>query len=79
MMTGESMRAWRRRHGLTQAQAAECLGLQPVTISQYERGVRRLPNTVALLCATYDCLSDTSVNVSDAHAYLEKKSAQNNP
>ncbi|CAH0532126.1 hypothetical protein UAM5_00009 [Ralstonia phage UAM5] len=77
-MTGAGLRAWRRRHGLTQAQAAECLGIQAVTVSQYERGVRRTPNTVALLCAAYDDLFGVGVKVIDAHAHLERKNAETN-
>lgn len=57
-MTGAGLREWRRRHGLTQARAAECLGIQTVTVSQYERGLRRVPDSVALLCGAYNILAD---------------------
>lgn len=70
------MRLWRRRHGLTQARAAECLGLQPVTVSQYERGVRRVPNVVALLCGAYNYLTDMGYSTEQTMTVLEHESAE---
>ncbi|QMV33307.1 hypothetical protein KMC51_gp50 [Ralstonia phage Gervaise] len=71
------MRLWRRRHGLTQARAAECLGLQAVTVSQYERGVRRVPHVVALLCGAYNHLAGMGNSTETTLTALEKASAEN--
>lgn len=76
-MTGLDLRQWRRRHGLTQARAAECLGLQAVTVSQYERGVRRVPHVVALLCGAYNHLADMGSSTETALTALENASAEN--
>lgn len=70
-MTGAGLRHWRRRHGLTQALAAERLGIQAVTVSQYERGVRRVPNVVALLCAAYNHLAGIGYSTDRALTALE--------
>lgn len=72
-MTGAGLRDWRRRHGLTQALAADRLGIQAVTVSQYERGVRRVPNTVALLCGAYQHLVAKGYTITDAWAELERQ------
>lgn len=71
------MRLWRRRHGLTQARAAECLGLQAVTVSQYERGVRRVPHVVALLCGAYNVFAGMSISTETTLTALENASAEN--
>ncbi|QMV33025.1 hypothetical protein 3Fb_00022 [Ralstonia phage Eline] len=76
-MTGAGMRAWRQSHGLTQARAAECLGIQAVTVSQYERGVRRVPNTVALLCGAYNYITDMGYSTEQTLTVLEHESAEN--
>ncbi|MGA0525079.1 helix-turn-helix domain-containing protein [Escherichia coli] len=76
-MTGPDLRQWRRRHGLTQARAAECLGLQAVTVSQYERGVRRVPNVFALLCGAYNYITDMGYSTEQTLTVLEHESAAN--
>ncbi|QMV33234.1 hypothetical protein 23F_00074 [Ralstonia phage Gerry] len=76
-MTGFGLREWRRQHGLTQARAAECLGIQAVTVSQYERGVRRVPNTVALLCGAYNVFAHVGSSTEQTLTVLEHESAEN--
>lgn len=57
-MTNEGFKAWRKAMELTQADAAEVLGVSKPTIENYERGTRRdtgdpvvIPLHVALACA----------------------------
>lgn len=58
-MTPRDFRRWRRKLGLTQAQAAEKLGMGCSAIAQYDTGKRRapaeiievLPRYIALACA----------------------------
>lgn len=50
-MTPETFRAWRKRLGLRQRQAAEALGVTREQVSRYERGVHPISRTVALACA----------------------------
>ena len=57
-MTSEQFKAWRKGMGLTQAGAADALGLSKESVFNYETGVRRdggravvIPRTVALACA----------------------------
>lgn len=46
IMTPEEIRAWRRAHRLTQAQLAELLGLNVLTISAWETGRQRPPGAL---------------------------------
>jgi DNA-binding transcriptional regulator YiaG len=41
MMQGEDVREWRARHGLTQYELAELLGVRSVQVSRWERGANR--------------------------------------
>lgn len=57
-MTPEQFKAWRKHLRLTQAAAAEALGISPSSIVLYERGSRiddgrpvEIPKTVELACA----------------------------
>jgi len=58
-MTPRDFRAWRRKMGLTQEQAAELLGMGRTAVSQYDTGKRRapaevietVPRYIALACA----------------------------
>jgi transcriptional regulator with XRE-family HTH domain len=55
VMTAEDFRAWRRGIGLTQAGAAEALGLKRRMIQYYEQGARDgrsvdIPRSVRLAC-----------------------------
>lgn len=57
-MTSDDFKAWRRQMDLSQAGAAEALGVSKPTIENYERGTRReddrpvvIPHTVALACS----------------------------
>ncbi|KAA0971212.1 helix-turn-helix transcriptional regulator [Aureimonas fodinaquatilis] len=56
-MTPESFKDWRKQMGLTQATAAQALGVSKPTIENYERGTRRdngdpviIPLHIALAC-----------------------------
>lgn len=57
-MEASEFKTWREDLGLTQRQAAEELGVAPLTVQKYERGFRhdtgkpvRIPARVALACA----------------------------
>lgn len=57
-MEAAEFKEWREGLGLTQRQAAEELGVAPLTVQKYERGFRhdtgkpvRIPARVALACA----------------------------
>jgi transcriptional regulator with XRE-family HTH domain len=48
-MTPDDVRAYRRRHNLTQAQLAEFLGLARLAVARYESGKVAVPMTSYLL------------------------------
>jgi len=56
-MTPKQFKTWRKKMGLTQAQAAKVLGLSKPTVENYDKGVRgngeafEIPHVVALACA----------------------------
>lgn len=57
-MTNEGFKAWRKTMMLSQATAAEWLGVSKPTVENYERGTRRdtgdpvvIPRHIALACA----------------------------
>jgi transcriptional regulator with XRE-family HTH domain len=47
-MTGDELRAWRRKQGLTQEQLSKCLGVIRVTIARWETDVRAVPSFLPL-------------------------------
>ena len=50
------LRSLRKRAGLTQAQAAQNLGIGQSTLARYERGALRLPtDRLSLMCEVFDC------------------------
>ncbi len=60
-MTADEFRAWRERHGLSQASAARALrlaltkdGTTSDAIRHYERGTRAIPGPVEELCRYID-------------------------
>lgn len=60
-MTPQEFHAWRERHGMTQAAAAEALGLavsidgrSSDAVRHYEKGRRQIPRSIALLCRYID-------------------------
>jgi transcriptional regulator with XRE-family HTH domain len=42
-MEGRELAIWRKRHGLSQKQLAQGLGVDVMTVSRWERGVRGIP------------------------------------
>lgn len=42
-MTPAELKAWRTLLGLSQPALARVLGVDPMTVSRWERGVRRIP------------------------------------
>lgn len=50
-MTPASLKAWRKRLGLSQQEAADTLGLSIRAVQNYESGLREIPKPVALACA----------------------------
>lgn len=64
-MTGSEFRAWRKRLGWTQQQAAEALGISVSQIIDYESGSKRgtdraapIPRVVALACQALEDLAE---------------------
>lgn len=60
-MTPDEFAAWRQRHGMTQAAAAQALGLAVSgdgrtsdAVRHYEKGRRQIPRTIELLCRYVD-------------------------
>ncbi|UUX52097.1 helix-turn-helix transcriptional regulator [Nisaea acidiphila] len=47
-------RKWRKRHGMSQVNAAEALGLTGRTVQNYESGEQEIPRTVMLAMRGYD-------------------------
>lgn len=45
----EKLYTWRVKNGMTQAQAAEVLGVAKGTLKNWEQGLRRIPTTIELL------------------------------
>jgi transcriptional regulator with XRE-family HTH domain len=53
-LSAKDFSLWRERHGWTQTEAGEALGLTMRTVQNYESGERHVPLVVALLCDAYD-------------------------
>ncbi len=51
-MTGQTLKRRRTRLGYSQRQFAARLGVDPMTVSRWERGVHRIPVAVARLVTT---------------------------
>jgi transcriptional regulator with XRE-family HTH domain len=47
-MTGEDLKNWRKKWGLTQIELARMLGTYQETISRWERGKRGIPSHLPL-------------------------------
>ena len=47
--TGSDFRKWRGEHDLTQAQAADLIGLTIHTVQSWEQGVREPPKHIVML------------------------------
>jgi len=52
-MTSKELKQWRKKNGYTQRQLAKVLGVIPLTVSRWERGVREIPSFLHL---TLECL-----------------------
>lgn len=53
-MTSDELRAWRKRKGYSQRELAEILGVDTMTVSRWERGVReKIPPYLHL---TLECI-----------------------
>lgn len=52
-MTPQELRAWRKRHELTQGKAASRLGVSMRSVWRWEAG-ERIPQAIALSCQAID-------------------------
>jgi len=53
-MTGEEFRQWRRRHNMTQENAAQVLRISHRTVTNYESGAYPIPHPVYLATRAID-------------------------
>lgn len=52
-MTSEELRAWREQYQYpTQAKLARALGVQPLTVTRWELGTRKIPSMLPLALET---------------------------
>ena len=57
-MTPDDLRTWREKHGYTQVQLAQALGVHEMTVSKWERGVTRkdkIPPFLRLALERLEC------------------------
>ena len=55
MPTKQNLKAWRKRHGLSQSAAGRALGYKGNTIAKMETGIRELsPRVRLLMCSISD-------------------------
>lgn len=54
------LRAWRRAHGMTEAEAAKALGVNARLWREYEAGTRLLPKTVRLAGLGFDAAAQAA-------------------
>lgn len=47
-MNPDDLKKWRKRNGYSQPQLAKALGVIPLTVSRWERGVREIPSFLHL-------------------------------
>jgi len=47
-MKPDDLKKWRKRNGYSQPQLAKALGVTPLTVSRWERGVREIPSFLHL-------------------------------
>lgn len=52
-MTSKELQTWRKRNNYSQGRLAKALGVIPLTVSRWERGVREIPSFLHL---ALDCL-----------------------
>lgn len=62
-MTGAEVRSARQRLGVSQAQLAEALGVNKLTISRWERGERNPPTMVELAIGLLELAVDDASTV----------------
>jgi DNA-binding XRE family transcriptional regulator len=55
VVTPDRLKTWRRNHGYTQVMLAEALGVIPLTVSRWERGVREIPSFLGLALEALEC------------------------
>lgn len=53
-MTGPELRAWRDRWQYNQAQLARALGVQPLAVTRWESGARKIPPYLPLALKTLE-------------------------
>lgn len=48
IMTSRELQEWRKRNGFSQSQLARVLDVDSITVSRWERGVRKIPSFLHL-------------------------------
>jgi len=54
-MTPKNLKKWRLKQGYTQVALAQVLGVIPITVSRWERGVREIPSFLHLTLDALEC------------------------
>jgi len=57
-MAPESLQEWRRRQGISQGKLATLLGVNVMTVSRWERGVREIPPFLHLALLAIEFVPD---------------------
>ena len=60
-MTPAALLAWRKRHRLTQAEAARLIGISVRQLARYEAAHAAIPCVLALACGWVECAGPNAV------------------
>ena len=57
IMTPGDLKKWRVKHGFSQSQLGKVLGVLTISVSRWERGVRKIPSFLHLALFGIECKS----------------------
>ena len=76
-MTPEKFKAWRLDERMSQADAAEALGISKRSVEDYERGSSEIPHAIALACvAIYQGLDPSTMNLKPVGERVRRSDAK---